>query len=94
MAIRTVDLTEHFEQFIEAGVNSGRFSDANEAVQEGLTLLERREEQEQADLEWFRAAAKAGFDSLDRGEGTVLRTDEEITAFVRGLRMKSAVQAR
>jgi len=58
MPTRSVHLTEHFDQFIESGIDSGRFSDANEIVREGLRLLEEREQDERIKLEWLRAAAK------------------------------------
>ena len=39
MPTRNVNLTEHFDRFIETGVSSGRFSNASEVVREGLRLL-------------------------------------------------------
>lgn len=64
------------------------------AAAEGLTLdawLEQvvadaapeTEEEEKAKLEWLRAAAKEGFDAIERGEYTELNSPEEIAAFVR-----------
>ena len=64
-----VELSDHLDRFVEAGVASGRFSNASEAVREALHLLEQREEKDQAILDRLRAAAKEGFDQLDRGEG-------------------------
>jgi antitoxin ParD1/3/4 len=69
MPTRNVNLTEHFDRFVETRVTSGRFSNASEVVKEGLRLLEQREKEDKAKLEWLRAAAKDGFDQLDRGEG-------------------------
>jgi antitoxin ParD1/3/4 len=60
MPARNVTLTEHFDRFIEAGIDSGRFTDASEIVREGLRLLEERERDERIKLEWLRAAAKKG----------------------------------
>ncbi len=42
MPTRNVNLTPHFDQFIDAGISSGRFSNASELVREGLRLLEQR----------------------------------------------------
>ena len=81
MPTRNVDLTEHFDRFIEAGIASGRFSSASEVVREGLRLLEEREREDKAKLEWLRAAAKEGFDQLDRGEYVALNSAEELDAF-------------
>jgi predicted transcriptional regulator len=63
------------------------------AAAEGLTLdawLEQvvadatseTEEEEHAKLEWLRAAAKEGFDAIDRGEYTELKSPEELDHFM------------
>ena len=82
MPTRNVNLTEHFDRFIETGVTSGRFSNASEVVREGLRLLEQREEEDKAKLEWLRAAAKEGFGQLDRGEGIEFESMDEFDAFI------------
>ena len=82
MPTRNVNLTEHLARFIEAGISSGRFSNASEVVREGLRLLEQREQEDKAKLEWLRAAAKEGFDQLARGEGTEFESMDEFDAYV------------
>ena len=82
MPNRNVNLTEHFDRFIEAGVASGRFSNASEVVREGLRLLERSEQEDNAKLEWLRGAAKEGFDAIERGEYVSLQSDREIADFI------------
>jgi antitoxin ParD1/3/4 len=82
MPTRNVNLTVHFDQFIESGVSSGRFSNASEVVREGLRLLEQREQEDKAKIEWLRAAAKEGFDQLDRGEGIAFQSIEAFDAFI------------
>jgi antitoxin ParD1/3/4 len=82
MPIYNVDLTEHLDRFVEAGISSGRFSDASEVVREGLRLLEQREVENQARLDWLRAAAKDGLDVIDRGEYATLRSQREIPDFI------------
>ena len=82
MPTRNVKLTDHFDEFIDAHVSSGRFADANEMVGEGLRLLEEREREDEAKLEWLRAAAKEAFDSLDRGEGIAFESMDDLAAFV------------
>jgi antitoxin ParD1/3/4 len=79
---RNVNLTEHFDRFIEAGITSGRFSNASEMVREGLRLLEQRDQEDQAKLAWLRSAAKEGFDEIERGEYVKLRSDQEIDDFI------------
>ncbi len=82
MPTRNVNLTEHFDRFIEAGVTSGRFSNASEVVREGLRLLEQRDQENKAKLKWLRGAAKEGFDAIERGEYVTLRSDREIEDFI------------
>jgi antitoxin ParD1/3/4 len=77
-----VSLTDHYDDFIEAGVKSGRFSNASEVVRVGLSLLEQRDKEYEARLAWLRGATQEAFDALDRGEGITLSSDEEIDDFV------------
>ena len=82
MPTRNVNLTEHFDTFIETGITSGRFSNASEVVREGLRLLEQREKEDKAKIEWPRSAAKEGFDAIERGDCTTLRSEQEIDDFL------------
>src|SRR5450432_477286 len=82
MPARNVNLTEHFDSFIEAGIKSGRFSNASEVVREGLRLLEQREQEDQARIEWLRGTAREGFDGADRGDYAALNSTEELDAFL------------
>ncbi len=82
MPTRNVNLTEHFDRFIETGITSGRFSNASEVVREGLRLLEQREQEDKAKIEWLRAAAKEGFDAIDRGDYVALNSEKEIADFL------------
>src|ERR1700679_1613753 len=83
MPTRNVNLTEHFDLFIEMGITSGRFSNASEVVREGLRLLEQREQEDKARLEWLRAAAKEGFHAIDHGDYAALNSEQEIGALLR-----------
>lgn len=82
MPTRNVNLTEHFDQFIETGITTGRFSNASEVVREGLRLLEQREHEDRAKIEWLRSASKEGFDAADGGDYLALRSDQDIDDFV------------
>jgi hypothetical protein len=74
MSIRNVDLNEKSDRLI---VRDG----GDEA--EGMCLQEETAEEERAKLQWLRAAAKEGFDAIDRGDYTVLRSREELKQFLR-----------
>jgi antitoxin ParD1/3/4 len=83
---RNVNLTDHFDRLVQAGVASGRFSNASEMVREGLRLLEQRQQEDRAKLKWLRAAAKEGFDALDRGDSVTLGSKKEVKDFLREIR--------
>ena len=87
-----VDLTEHFDHFIEAGITSGRFSNASEVVRAGLELLEHREREDARKLEWLRAAAKEGFDAFDRGEYVELNSRDEMDDFLHKIHIEVAAK--
>ncbi len=83
MPTRNVTLAEHFDRFIETGITSGRFSNASEVVREGLRLLEQREKENRAKIEWFRSAAKEGFDAAGRGDYAALNSGKELDDFMK-----------
>lgn len=84
MPTRNVNLTEHYDSFIDTTVATGRFSDASEAVRAGLHLLERQEAEDRAKIEWLRGTTEVAFAALDRGEGVSLSSAEDIDALVTG----------
>ena len=85
MPARNIELTERFDRWIEAGVASGRYRSASEIIGEALRLLEQREREEQAKLEWLRGAVQQGIGELERGEGIEFRSIEDLEAYVHSL---------
>lgn len=83
MPTRNINLTEWLDRFVEKGVNSGKYGNASEVVRDALRLLAERQREEQAKLEWLRAAVKEGMDQLDRGEGIVIWSEKELKALIR-----------
>ena len=82
MPTRNVNLTEHYDTFIETSIATGRFSNASEAVRAGLHLLESQDAEQKAKLEWLRGTTRDAFAALDRGEGISLSSAEDIDALV------------
>ena len=92
MPTRNVNLTDHFDRFIETGVTSGRFSNASGVVREGLRLLEQREQEDKAKLKWLRAAAKAGIDDIERGDYTTIHSRREMKDFIQQVSRKASAE--
>lgn len=86
MPTRNVNLTEHLDCFIEDRIKSGSFSNASEVVREGLRLLEQRELENKAKLDWFRFVAKEGFDDKKNGDYIALRSEADIHNLVERVR--------
>lgn len=56
-------LGEHYEGFIKALVESGRYASASEVLRDGLRLVEEREQLRAIKLEALKAAIQEGIDS-------------------------------
>src|SRR5216683_78998 len=82
MPTRNINLTEHFDHFVERQVSSGRYSNASEIVREALRLLEEQEQEREAKLKALRLAAKQGFDEIDQGKGIVLNGKKAVNQFI------------
>jgi antitoxin ParD1/3/4 len=94
MPTRNVNLTDHYDNFIDESIANGRFSNASEAVRAGLSLLERQEAEDQAKLEWLRGTTTEAFAALDRGEGISLTSADDIDALVNDAIEESRVARR
>src|SRR5450631_2334773 len=82
MPTRNINLTEHFDDFVQHQVSSGRYSNASEIVREALRLLEEHEQEREAKLKALRQAAKQGFGEIDQGKGIVLKGKKAISRFI------------
>ena len=82
MPTRNINLTEHFDHFVERQVSSGRYSNASEIVRDALRLLEEQEKERRAKLTALRQAAKQGFDEIDQGKGILLKGKKAVRQFI------------
>jgi antitoxin ParD1/3/4 len=62
---------QHFEDFVQQQVRSGRFASASEVMREGLRLMEAREQEREA-----RLAALRGEIAHGRESGAATPADE------------------
>jgi antitoxin ParD1/3/4 len=82
MPTRNINLTSHFDQFVEQQVNGGKFKNASEVLRAGLRLLEERTQQETQKIELLRNLAKQAFDQLDQGRGIEFSTNGELAQYI------------
>lgn len=80
MARRNFHVPDHFDEFIDAVINSGRYDNASDVVGGCLRLLERRELEDEAKIAWLRTAAAEAFTCLDRGEAIRYESMDELAA--------------
>jgi antitoxin ParD1/3/4 len=78
MSTRSVLLSDQFERFITAGIEEGRYSDASEVIREGLRLLQQRDAENRARIDWLRGALQVGIDEIERGEGVEFASLDEL----------------
>lgn len=89
----SVSLSDHFADFVDAQVESGRFSSASEVVRAGLRLLEEREARIAKQSAWLREGEVTGERSSQntfREEIGAVAGEEEREARARAL--KQALQ--
>ena len=82
MPTRNVNLTEHFDQFVEDEIAEGRYKNASEVMRAGLRLLEQQTRADEAKLAALRKLAAEAFEELDRGNTISLEDDEQLEAFI------------
>jgi antitoxin ParD1/3/4 len=54
---------DHFEKFIRAQIEAGRYASASEVIRDSLRLLENRERLRQIEIEEYRKKVKEGMTS-------------------------------
>jgi antitoxin ParD1/3/4 len=63
-----VNLTPELEALVRNKVTSGLYGSASEVVRDALRLMEARDREYEAKLDWLRRELQAGIDSGDAGE--------------------------
>ena len=90
MPTRNINLTEHYDRFIEEQVASGQFKNASEMTRAGLRLLEQHSREEQEKLAALRALAAKGFDELDQARSIILDGRDQLAEFIGQLGRRAA----
>jgi antitoxin ParD1/3/4 len=79
---RNVNLTAHFDRFVESEIASGRYKDASDVMRAGLRLLEQRGREDEEKLAVLRRVATDAFDAIERGEGITIDGEEELAEYI------------
>jgi antitoxin ParD1/3/4 len=80
-------LGKHFEAFIRAQVESGRYANASEVVREAL----RRQEIDEAKLAHLRAKIDEGLTSIERGDVTEI---DDVDAYFEDLMTRTIARTQ
>ena len=96
MPTRNINLTEHFDEFIAAEIEAGRFRNASEVMRAGLRLLEDQTQEKQRKLAALEALADQAFRQVKRGQAVRLKSDQELIDYVndRGRRRSSNAKSQ
>jgi antitoxin ParD1/3/4 len=94
MPTRNVNLTDHFDQFVEKEIGAGRYRNASEVMRAGLRLLEQQKREEREKLKLLRSLAAEGFKQLDQGLGIELKDEREIRSFMGKIGRGAAKKAK
>jgi antitoxin ParD1/3/4 len=93
MPTKNVNLTDHYSEFVEHLVASGRYKNASEVFRAGLRLLEQKTSEESEKLSLMRRLAEEGFSQLDQGEGMTLDGEQRLAAHIAKLGRRAARSA-
>jgi antitoxin ParD1/3/4 len=90
MPKRNVELTAHFDRFVDRQVASGRYEDVSDVMRAGLRLLEPSSRQEEEKLAILRDLAAEAFDAIDHGGGIAIEGEEALAELVAGIGRRAA----
>jgi antitoxin ParD1/3/4 len=94
MPTRNINLTEHFDRFVEKQIGGGRFRNASEVMRAGLHLLEQQTREEKQKLALLRALAAEGFDQLDQAQGIAIDDERQLSDVISRIGRRAVKQVK
>ncbi|MCB0325911.1 MAG: type II toxin-antitoxin system ParD family antitoxin, partial [Bdellovibrionales bacterium] len=93
---RNINLTEHYDKFVEEQIDAGKYKNASEVLRAGLRLLEEQTRTDEQKLKLLRKLAADGFRELDQGQGVNVSSESELRNAIGkiGRRAAKAVRQR
>ena len=90
MPTREINLTEHFDQFIEDQMQSGKYQTASEVCCEALHLLEQQKSSDADKLQALRSAIAEGNLQFEQGKTIHLENEEALQSLISQIGQKAA----
>jgi antitoxin ParD1/3/4 len=82
MPTRNINLTDHYDHFVQDQIAVGWYKNASEVMRAGLGLLEQQAKEDEEKLALLRGLAAEGFESLDRGEGVTAEGEPQLAYLI------------
>ncbi len=83
MPTRNVNLTTHYDNFVESEVSSGHYSSASEVMRAGLTLLEKNKKEDELILKELQLRVKKARIFLKSGAGKHFKNSEQFKTYLK-----------
>jgi antitoxin ParD1/3/4 len=94
MPTRNINLTDHFDRFVQKEIKAGRYLNASEVLRAGLRLLEQQTREEQKKVALLRSLASEAFQELDQGKGITIGDDRELEDLMRQIGRRAVSSGR
>ena len=94
MPTRNINLTDHYDEFIEQQLASGRYGNVSEVMRAGLRLLEHQAATEAEKLSLLRGLAAQGFHEIDQGQGIEVGDRQQLEKLVAQIGLRAAERAQ
>ncbi len=82
MPTRNINLTEHYDRFVNEQITAGTYSNASEVMRAGLRLLEQQAREDHEKLALLRSLAAEAFEQLDQGQGIEIRGERQLAGLI------------
>lgn len=94
MPTRNINLTEHYNHFVDQQISDGRFSNASEVLRAGLRLLEQQTHEDQEKLWLLQSLAAEAFDEIDQGKGIAINDAKQLKSFMATIGHRASVKGK
>lgn len=94
MPTRNINLTDHFDQFVEKQIEAGSYRNASEVLRAGLRLLEQHTEEEREKLALLRSLAADAFGQIGQGRGIEINGERQLAGVIKRIGRRVATLAK